>query len=69
MKQQFVITHQYRVLKETEKIDGSWKNEHLSTPCFDENTRRSDVIMCYKSIMIEALTLFLMTDKTEIWGI
>jgi hypothetical protein len=37
MKQQFVVTHGYAALQETEKLDRSSKEQHLSVLCFNEN--------------------------------
>jgi len=37
MKHQFVVTDRYKVLQQTEKLDGSSTDQHLSVACFDGN--------------------------------
>jgi len=39
MKQQFVLTHRYTVLQETEELDRSSVDQHLSMLCFYEHIR------------------------------
>jgi hypothetical protein len=44
MKRQFVVTHQYTVLLETEKLCRSLIDQHLSMLCFYESIRRSNFL-------------------------
>jgi len=63
MKQQFVVPHGYTSLQETEKLDRSSKDQHLSMLCFNENVKTKN--FCRHNILTDGLFVTQLSSNAE----
>ena len=70
MKQEFVLTHGYAALQETEKLDRSSKEQHLSVLCFNKNVLKKRTF-CGHNIVTDSLFVTQLSNNAEnsVWRI
>jgi len=63
MKQQFVVNHRYTVLQETEEVDRSVIDEHISMVCFYDKQ-----FSCGNNILTEGVFVT-QSHSDELYGL